>query len=198
MTTSSPGLTHDNTSVLTENENGATSADSRLFYLLLQLDCLPALFENSARLTLSVEQAMQSFLRESLSTHLFGLAKQVRIWFSLSSFIESFSSPEERAVLELKMTQFILSKTSVVSLFEEDLSWSTLQSRTNHVLVKNLTELNAQEDLMQVFSRVFIAQRNTLIKEILLKALPSIVLLISTLIALVMAAIVGRSLIVGH
>jgi hypothetical protein len=198
VTTHSPELLagSEARSVQIADQAQTVQVDSSYLLLLSRLGCLSCLNENPSQFYDSFGAAVRNELSSSLSSGM--PLRWLGMWWKYSSFKKSINEDVDDFTRDVLLSQQMLSNTSLRALFREDARWTLLQNRAQETILGKLSVLRGDEDLDTKLEQIFVQQRDTLAKEAVFKFLPTVVLLLSTLIALVMAVLVWRSLTVGH
>ena len=148
--------------------------------------------ENPSQLQKTFEAEIRAEFLHSLSVN--SWFKNLPLWWSFSSFQKMLRAQTDDFAKDVLMGEFILHNCQVEVLFDPETSWLQLYETGHKKLVDALAGLSSEESLQASLERIYKNQRDVFVKELLVKVLPTVVLLTSTLIAVIMAAFVWRSL----
>ncbi|MFZ9519601.1 MAG: hypothetical protein ACO3A4_03910 [Silvanigrellaceae bacterium] len=198
MTTHSPELLAgtDSRVVQIANQAQTVQVDSHDLLLFSRLDCLSTLKENPTQFFEAFAEAVRNELAASLSSG--ELLQRLGLWWNFSSFKKTVHEDLDDFRRDVLLGQQVLSNTGINAIFQSDASWTLLQKRAQCAILDSLAGLPDDGDLDGKLQQIFVQQRDAMVKDTVLRFLPTIVLLMSTLIAMVMAILVWRSLSIGH
>lgn len=178
------------------SESSRRNLDPVLVILLARLNCLSGLTENPEKLVESFAVAVRDELSSSV-----GIA-QVRarfgLWIGFRSFSRTLCSETDEFTRDVLMCRHVFSQTDPATLFEEGASWAAMYKKAHQRLLDSLATADEQGTLMSELSAAYKSQRDQIVREVVVKTLPTVVLALSTLIAVVMAAVVWRSLFISQ
>lgn len=170
--------------------------DPGLVIVLARLNCLACLMENPTQLQKTFEAEIRAEFSYSLASN--SWLKNLPLWWSFSSFQKKLRAQTDDFAKDVLMGEFILHNCQVDVLFDPETTWSQLYENGHKKLVEALAGLSSEESLQLSLERIYKNQRDLFVKELLVRVLPTVVLLTSTLIAVVMAAFVWRSLFIAQ
>jgi len=183
--------------VLTSTQGeSAVRTDRELLWVLARLGCLRSIFNEPEIFKKSFAQSIRRELQQSLS--LGSSVRGLTLWWGYSSFLKAIKLQTPQSVHGVLLGEIVLNQVKFESLFAENADWSTLEQQAYERFFCFLKQLFGQKDIAQELSHIYRAERDACIKEIFIKVMPSIALMFSTLLAIVMAVIVWRSLNGGH
>jgi len=162
--------------------------------VLARLGCLKTLVESPAGLNSSLAVSIRSELLNSLSWSRLSLLGS---WFSYSHFSRRIVDELDEGRRDVLATEFVLSQVSLEELLRSRQSWPALRLRIVEKASAAGVLHGREAGLATLLEKTFMQQRDALVKELLLKSLPTLVLLVSAAIAIVMALVFWRSLMTG-
>lgn len=178
------------------SESGRRNLDPVLIIVLARLGCLSGSFENPEKLVESFSVAVRDELGSA--TSIAQIRSRIGLWLGFRSFSKTLCSETDDFTRDVLMCRHVFSQTELAALFEEGASWAGIYKKSHQRLLDSLSSADAQGNLMSELSAAYKAQRDQIVREFVLKTLPTVVLVLSTLIAVVMAAVVWRSLFIGQ
>lgn len=176
--------------------NGIQSLDPLFIPILLRLGCLSELNEGTDKLKLQFERSVRAELHACLTSGSFWSRKG--LWMGYSSFLKTLQDETNVLTRDVLTSRYVLSQTSAEDLFAADASWSRLSQSVQERTAERLSDAEAQANLSEVLRTTYKLQRDAIVRELVVRALPTVVLVISTTIAIVMALFVWRSLFIGN
>lgn len=194
MTVESPELISDrgiNAEVVTDSAVlNASLEDS--FLLVAQLGCLSALSESSELLSKKMDEAIRAELLSTVS--LARSAGSASLWFGFERFATKLTAnigPSRRDAL---IVEFLLGRMSIQQVFDPNMNWRRLRSLADEQLQLTGEKFGGNQGFYSLLHESYRTQRNALAKELFFKSLPTLVLVVSSLIAIAMALLFTRSL----
>ncbi|MEY4064968.1 MAG: hypothetical protein RIR26_1176 [Pseudomonadota bacterium] len=195
MTVRSPELAADD-ALLTQlrSETDAVGL-SEVFYFLSQLQCIEALFDSAKTFEESYRKALHAHLSRSLVTSLWNF--RVRLWLGFASLRRELILQLDAGQRDVLWMEFVLTRVSLHDAFENPTNYcnpATIRDQHLRATVESRGGLVEMTHLMQ---KIYIEQRRLVLKEFVLRVLPAAVLVVSSVIALSMAALFLHSLLSG-
>ncbi|MEY3903829.1 MAG: hypothetical protein RL189_3135 [Pseudomonadota bacterium] len=178
------------------SESSRRNLDPVLVIILARLNCLSGVSENPEKLVESFAAAVRDELSSSIGVS--QIRARIGLWLGFRSFSKTLCSETDDFTRDVLMCRHVLSQAELSALFEEGASWAALYKKSHQRLLDSLASADAQGTLMGELSAAYKAQRDEIVREVVLKTLPTLVLALSTLIAVVMAAVVWRSLFISQ
>jgi hypothetical protein len=144
---------------------------------------------------LQVDEAIRSELRGALKR--LPLSKAVSLFLGFETFANTSVAQMSAGERDRRSVEFVLSHTSLMQLFDPSMTWPSLQiigSTQFGRLVASRGGVSALESLLRASYR---RQRDSLLREMLVRALPTAVLWLAGLAAIALALLFTRSLFSG-
>jgi len=166
-----------------------------LFYLLAQLECLESLFDSHKNFEESFRRALHVRLSQSLILPFRNFRS--RLWLGFSSLRRETARQLDAGQRDVLWMEFVLKRVSLQDVFESPMhSFSASAIRDQHLgaLVVNRGGLAEMTRLMK---NLYVEQRRVVLREFAIRVLPAAVLVVSSLIAISMAALFLHSLLFG-
>ncbi len=176
--------------------NGIQSLNPLFIPVLLRLGCLSELNEGTDKLKLIFERSVRAELQACLTSG--ALWSRAGLWMGYTSFFKTLQDETDDLTRDVLTSRYVLSQTSAEALFATDVSWSRLSQSVQEQTAERLSDAEAQANLSVVLRNAYTQQRDAFVRELAVRALPTVVLVISTMIAIVMASFVWRSLFIGN
>jgi muconolactone delta-isomerase len=164
--------------------------------VLIQLRCLQFANDGFESLRNAFESAVVSELKASFSLSAFWRRKGV--WLGYQSFADTLLAEADEQERTLLNCRYALSQIPVEQLFERSSTWQSLSQQVRHETERRLSDVDPSANIYEMMVNGYRHQRAMLLREMSLRVLPTVVLFVSTLIAVVMAIFVWRSLFIGN
>lgn len=194
VTAESPDLVSDSASLSSAVQKAAATASSveDSFLLIAQLGCMDALTEPTEQLRDKIEIAIRERLLDACSIS--NAFSSCSLWLGFARFHSKLTDSVTPTTRDALLVEFILQRMSIGQLFESSMSWHRLRSLSSEHLKRTGDRFGGQAELNGLLESSYLSQRRALARELFLKSLPTLVLLVSSLIAIALALLFTRSL----
>jgi hypothetical protein len=177
--------------------DGQLCPPEELLPVLIRLRCLDAARDGLQSVTDAFEAAAGAELQGALG--LSELWKRRGLWFGYTSFVGTLLGETGDDERSLNYSRYVLSQLSVEELFEQSSSWQSLSRKVQRETLSRLVSEQSQfSQLSEMLFEAYRRQRSKTLRQMALRTFPTLVLMVSTLIAVVMAIFVWRSLFIGN
>lgn len=197
MIINSPELVGE-VSAVRERATASAAPSSSLedsFLLLARLGCVSALSDSFDSFKAQIDSALREELRAAL---VFGrFSKRFVLWLGFERFARVLRRDLDASACDVFLVDFALSQISIQQVFEKSQSWDCLRRVSFQHLECLAEKLGGASGLCLLLRDSYRNQRDSLGKEVVLRSLPTAVLLVSSIIAIALALVFTRSLTAG-
>ena len=198
MTADSPELVGDRALILNGVENAATPLNSveDSFLFVAHLGCMNDLSESIDFFKQQIDSAIRGKLLASLSRS--QLFSALPMWFGFRAFCKKLTSDVHPGLRDAYRVEFMLKHLTVEQMFDQSMNWHRLRSLSLEELKLMGEKFGGEVEFSCILRRSYLFQRRLLARELLLKSLPTMVLVVSSIIAVALALVFTRSLTTGQ
>lgn len=122
----------------------------------------------------------------------------LRAWLSFSAYRRYIASLMTEAQLETARAEFALRHIAVSELLSPEISWKALRRHSQVRFDELVAGLGGASGVSQLFESAFRRQRNVLVRDWLIRIIPTLVLIAAVSTAVAMAIRFARSLTLGQ
>lgn len=194
MTTLSPEIVGSDAvrSVSVAGDKLTLLPDSDAILLLARLGCLSSLLNSPQQFSNEYSNAVREELMFRLSKPEW--RSKLQPWLSYRWFERAVCADIDDFSRDVLSSRVVLGRINLDQLFAPHASWSDLVAISRRDVQNAVENFNRENDLADVLKSAYQSQRQLLLRELAVKFLPTIVLMASAAVALVMAFFVWRSL----
>lgn len=160
--------------------------------VLLQLRCLHEAGSGINNLSEAFENSVAEELQGGLNFS--EIWSRRGLWLGYSSFAEEILRGTGEDQRNLQYGRYVLSQIAIDDLFGDRANWQSISQSVQNAALKRISDADFEAQLHQMLPVAYSRQRAKALKQLALRTLPTLVLSVSTLIAVVMAFFVWRSL----